>query len=95
MGTPGFSADGTTIAFASSRTGNGDIYVMNANGSGQTRRTTSAAIDSSPDWSGAGTKIAFASRRDSNFEIYSMNTDGSGQTRLTTNPAADISPDAP
>ena len=68
---------------------------MNANGSGQTRLATSAAIDNSPDWSADGTKLAFTSRRDGNFEIYSINANGSSQTRLTTNSAADISPDAP
>src|SRR3954447_21705795 len=31
---PAFSPDGTRIAFASTRTGGGDIYVMNADGTG-------------------------------------------------------------
>ena len=84
---------GQRIAFSSSRDGNAEIYVMNANGSGQTRLTTHPASDITPAWSPHETKIAFASDRDGNFEIYVMNADGSGQTRLTTHPATDVSPD--
>ena len=45
---PAFLSNGQ-IAFASNRTGHGDIYVMSPNGSAQTRVTTSSAADSSPD----------------------------------------------
>jgi Tol biopolymer transport system component len=45
-----YSRDGLKIAFTSLRDGNREIYVMNANGSGQTRLTTNAAFDDQPDW---------------------------------------------
>ena len=78
------------IVFGSVRNGgNHDIFVMDVDGSNQTRLTTSAAYDDQPKWSRDGTKIVFMSNRDGNFEIYSMNADGSNQTRLTNNPAAD------
>ena len=85
---PGGSADaGVTerIAFWSNRDGNVDVYVINTDGSGETRLTNNAAIDTQPDWSPDGTKIAFTSNRDGNSEVYVMNADGSGQTRLTNN----------
>jgi Tol biopolymer transport system component len=80
------------IAFSSNRDGNFEIYVMNADGSGQTRLTDNTEDDNSPSWSADGTKIAFASNRDGNFEIYVMNADGSDQTRLTDNSALDDAP---
>src|SRR3954453_18230411 len=39
------------IAFGSGRSGNGDIWAMNPDGSGQTRLTDSPAADQSPAWS--------------------------------------------
>ena len=59
-----------------------EIYVMDADGTGQTRLTNNAGLDGEPDWSPDGTKIAFDNSRDG---IYVMNADGSGQTILTDN----------
>ncbi|MDP2949524.1 MAG: PxKF domain-containing protein [Chloroflexota bacterium] len=67
------------IVFASDRDGNWEIYVMNADGSGQVKLTNNLADDQFPAWSADGTKIAFS--RD--CDIYVMNADGSGQTNLT------------
>ena len=80
------------IAFAKLTGAATDIYVMNANGSGETPLTTNLASDNNPAWSPDGARIAFASDRDGNFEIYVMNADGSGQTRLTSNSANDGKP---
>ncbi|MDQ2806829.1 MAG: protein kinase [Chloroflexota bacterium] len=80
------------ITFYSYRDGNAEIYVMNADGSGQTRLTNNPAIDWEPAWSPDGQHIVFTSRRDGNFEIYVMNADGSGQTRLTNNAAFESEP---
>ena len=45
----GTSASGK-IAFVSGRDGNSEIYVMNADGSGQTNLTNDAGSDSRPAW---------------------------------------------
>ena len=73
-----------------------EIYVMNPDGSGQTRLTNNDVRDEDPSWSPDGKKIAFRHRDnpDDGFstEIYVMNPDGSGQTRLTNNSANDEDP---
>ncbi len=47
---PNYSPDGTKIVFASTRDGQSEIYVMNADGSGQTRLTNNGARDWNPAW---------------------------------------------
>ena len=89
---PAWSPDGTKIAFTTQRDGNDEVYVMNADGSGQTNLSNNAADDSEAAWSPDGQKIAFRSGRDGNAEVYVMNADGSGQTNLTNNPAPDSQP---
>ena len=75
------------IAFTSLRDGNPEIYVMNDDGSNQTRLTNNPANDSWPSCSPDGTKIAFISNRGGKWGIYTINADGSNQTRLTNNHA--------
>lgn len=69
-----------------------DIFVMNADGTGQTNLTNHPANDFDAAWSPSGKKIAFTSERDGNREIYVMNGDGSNPTRLTNDPAMDFRP---
>lgn len=89
---PAWSPNGKKIAFHSRRdapAGNIEIYVMNADGSSQTRLTENTAFDAFPFWSPDGTKLSFTSMRDGNFEIYSMDADGSNQVNLTKNAGFD------
>ena len=80
------------LAFASNRDGNHEVYVMNADGTGQTNLTQNAASDTEPAWSPDGQRLAFTSDRDGNDEVYVMNADGTGQARLTHNAASDSHP---
>ena len=83
MGPP-FIGEG--ILFSTDRDGNREIYVMAADGSGQTNLTNDPDNDVEPSWSPDGTRIAFASNRSpqifSNHYIYIMNADGTNAVRL-------------
>lgn len=80
------------IAFTSSRTGNNEIFTMNADGSNQINISNNAASDVQAAWSPDGSKIAFQSDRTGNSNIYTMNADGSSQTRITNNTFTDEFP---
>ena len=59
---PSWSPDGTKIAFSSDRDYNGEIYIMDIDGSNQKNITNTTNFDESdPSWSPDGTKIAITS----------------------------------
>lgn len=99
---PVWSPDGTRIAFGSARDGNHEIYVMNADGTNQTRLTDDPAYDMSPGWSPDGKHIVFDTQRDSyppaevgigpESEIHVIAVDGSEDIRLTKNEEEDRFP---
>jgi Tol biopolymer transport system component len=55
-----FPGENGQIAFARGSNRFTEIYVMNADGTGQTRLTDNDVRDHYPSWSPDGTKIAFA-----------------------------------
>ncbi|MFL6255544.1 MAG: hypothetical protein ACJ74T_11070, partial [Pyrinomonadaceae bacterium] len=79
---PRYSPDGTKIVFQSTRDGQAEIYIMNADGTAQTRLTNNVASDLAPSWSPDGSKILFTTHRDGAPALYTMNADGSNQARL-------------
>jgi Tol biopolymer transport system component len=89
---PAWSRDGRTIVFVSWRDGNGEVYAMDADGSGPRNLTQHPAKDVRPAWSPDGRRIAFVSRRDGNGEVYVMNADGSQKRNLTRDRANDDYP---
>jgi Tol biopolymer transport system component len=109
---PAFSPNGSLIAFSSdrdtpayghpffpfTRQREGEIYLMNADGSAQRRLTDSRSWDGSPEWSRDGATLYFYSARprelpgpptssilgqEGGFRIWAMNADGSDVRAIT------------
>ena len=80
----GYASGRSKIAFASSKDGNYEIYVMDGDGSNQRRVTVNPARDWFPTWSPDGSKIAFLSNRNKDRQqIWVIDADGKNPMRLT------------
>lgn len=81
---PSWSPDGSRLAFVSNRSGDEEIYVARADGTGVTRLTRLPGADLSPAWSSDGKQIAWSH----NAEIWRMSASGPGKRRLV--PRAEV-----
>ena len=77
---PDWSPDGSKIAFEQ----NGEICIMNADGSGFVKLTNNTWFDAEPQWHPDGSKLVYSSRSGAFPQIYVMNADGSSQIQLTS-----------
>jgi TolB protein len=81
---PAWSADGSKIAFSSSRSGDPEIWVADAGGGNLHKITSFRGPDVSPTWNPrSNAQIAWVSGRTGLPQIYTMNQDGSNIQRLT------------
>jgi Tol biopolymer transport system component len=62
-----------------------EVFVVNADGTGERRLTHAAGDDVAAAWSPDGRKIAFTSGRSGSRQIFVMNADGSDQRNLSRN----------
>lgn len=91
-GYPALSPDGSKIAYQTNKDGNYEIYVMNADGTGQKRLTNNTADDRRPSFSPDGSRIVFDSTRenaDGSRDVWVMCADGTGALRVTYHPGDD------
>ena len=88
-GMPDYSPDGKRIVFTSNRDRQAEIYVMNADGSGQRRLTRKPADDFSPRFSPDGREIAFTALPGT---VLVVGADGKGLHRLTAGSDPDWKP---
>lgn len=110
---PSWSPDGARFAFTDTRFWNipdfnTEIFVRNADGSGEIQVTDHPSIDDTPSWSPDGATIIFSSARGGFFEIWTIAAPSAGaasQTQVealtdsatridTSGPAADPDADA-
>jgi TolB protein len=73
---PAWSPDGRMLAVALSRTGNTQIFSVNANGTGLRRLTQGSSIDTEPYYAPNGQWIYFTSDRGGQPQIYKMSAQG-------------------
>lgn len=87
-----------SIAFHSNSVGNTEVYVMNPDGTDQTRITFDPRVNQQPDISPDGRQIVFCGNQitdtnpEGDLEIFVMEADGSSVRQLTFNGAADAWP---
>ena len=89
---PSWSPDGQHIVYRSIREGKHYIYVVEPDGSSETRLTDGAAIDMEPGWSPDGQWIVFSSDRQGTFEMFIMRADGSDLLQITDSRAKNSNP---
>ena len=78
------------IIFASNRSGNFDIWMINPDGIGLQQLTSDPSNERSPV--GIGSKIVYVSDKEGNKDIWIMNNDGTNKERLTTEPSNESAP---
>lgn len=80
---PTWSPDGAMIAFASSRAGDRQLFVMNADGTNIRQVTNLDAMGGRSSFSPDGLRLAFYRGPAGDHNIYVINTDGTGLVQLT------------
>ena len=91
---PSWSADGRKIAFSSTRrgpdnpTGDQEIFVMNADGSGLRQVTYNKVDDGGPAWSPNGDRLVFhrLPGDGSGADLWTVRVNGTGERNLTRSP---------
>ena len=81
---PAWSSDGSKIAFSSSRSGDPEIWVADANGGNLHKLTSFRGPDVSPTWNPqTNSQLSWVSGRTGLPQIYIMDQDGANIQRLT------------
>ncbi|MCW4048213.1 MAG: hypothetical protein NWE89_00610 [Candidatus Bathyarchaeota archaeon] len=89
---PRISPDGSQVVFErmvddSSSHGNYDLYLVNIDGTGETRLTENGWTQGLASWSSDGERLVYvvsAIGSEGKYDLYQINSDGSGMTDLTS-----------
>src|SRR3989441_6796797 len=86
------SPDGSRIAFTSTRDGQPEIYVMDADGTNASRLTNSPGLDGDAAFTADGQAVAYHSLRTGHRQIFLQPITGSDAVQLTQEPADNSQP---
>jgi Tol biopolymer transport system component len=87
------SPDGKKIAFQSTRSGNTEVWVCDADGSNAVQLTSFGGPEvTTARWSPDSKRIAFDANAAGEYDVYVVDADGGKPKRMTTNPANDGNP---
>jgi Tol biopolymer transport system component len=89
-----YSPDGRKIVFWSERSGSGEIWVCDGDGSNPVQLTKfGSPLTANPHWSPDGKQIAFDSRPNGLSDVFVVNADGGAPRAITTDASEDGLPD--
>src|SRR5207247_820760 len=89
---PAFSPDGSRIAFTSTRDGQPEIYIMDADGTSPGRLTNSPGADGDAAFTADGQSVVFHSQRTGHRQIFLQPITSSDAVQLTQEPADNSQP---
>jgi TolB protein len=92
---PAVSPDGSHIAFVSSRGGSQDVFVIAADGSGETQLTHTPEEEGAVGWTGDGKQVVFSVFANDTSLLYFIDPDGKHQREVGRVPGRSpmLSPD--
>ncbi len=79
-----FSSDGKMVAFASTRSGNSEIWIKQTSGGDPIQITRNGFYNQFPVWSPNGQELAYFSRRGENNGIWRVAFTGGQETQITS-----------
>src|SRR6059058_369793 len=89
---PAFSPDGSRIAFTSTRDGQPEIYIMDADGTSAARLTNSPGADGDASFTADGQAVVYHSRRTGHRQIFLQPITSSDAVQLTQEAADNSQP---
>jgi len=89
---PAFSPDGSRIAFTSTRDGQPEIYIMDADGTSAARLTNSPGADGDASFTADGQAVVYHSQRTGHRQIFLQPITSSDAVQLTQEPADNSQP---
>src|SRR5947207_4648771 len=89
---PAFSPDGSRIGFTSTRDGQPEIYIMDADGTSAGRLTNSPGADGDASFTADGQSVVFHSQRTGHRQIFLQSITSSDAVQLTQEPVDNSQP---